>query len=91
MAFLRALRNRSFALLWGGQTLSRLGDSLYRIALSWWILEKTGSAAAMGALAVFSLVPMLLFLLVGGVVVDRLPRFRIMLAAGRKGLREIKG
>ncbi len=81
MAFLRALRNRSFALLWGGQTISRLGDSLYRIALSWWILEETGSAAAMGALAVFSLVPMLLFLLVGGVVVDRLPRFRIMLAS----------
>jgi len=81
MAFLRALRNRSFALLWGGQTISRLGDSLYRIALSWWILEETGSAAAMGALAVFSLVPMLLFLLVGGVVIDRLPRFRIMLAS----------
>jgi MFS family permease len=81
MSFLRALRIRSFALLWSGQTISRLGDSLYRIALSWWILEKTGSAAAMGALAVFSLVPMLLFLLVGGVVVDRLPRFRIMLAS----------
>jgi MFS family permease len=79
MSFLRALRLRSFALLWGGQTISRLGDSLYRIALSWWILEKTGSAAAMGALAVFSLTPMLLFLLVGGVVVDRLPRFRVML------------
>jgi DHA3 family tetracycline resistance protein-like MFS transporter len=58
-----------------------MGDSLYHIALTWWILEKTGSAAAMGALAVFSLVPMLLFLLVGGVVVDRLPRFRIMLAS----------
>lgn len=71
---------RPFALLWSGQTISRLGDSLYRIALSWWILEKTGSAAALGALAIFSLVPMLLFLLVGGVVVDRLPRFRIMLA-----------
>jgi DHA3 family tetracycline resistance protein-like MFS transporter len=80
MSFLRALRLRSFALLWGGQTISRLGDSLYRIALSWWVLEKTGSAAAMGALAVFSLTPMLLFLLVGGVVVDRLPRFRVMLA-----------
>jgi DHA3 family tetracycline resistance protein-like MFS transporter len=80
MSFLRALRLRSFALLWSGQTISRLGDSLYRIALSWWILEKTGSAAAMGALAIFGLVPMLLFLLIGGVVVDRLPRFRIMLA-----------
>ncbi len=80
MSFLRAFRNRLFTLLWSGQTISRLGDSLYRIALSWWILEETGSAAAMGALAVFSLVPMLFFLLVGGVVVDRLPRFRIMLA-----------
>ena len=81
MSFLRALRIRSFALLWTGQTISRVGDALYHIALSWWILEKTGSAAAMGALAVFSLVPMLLFLLVGGVVVDRLPRFRIMLTS----------
>jgi DHA3 family tetracycline resistance protein-like MFS transporter len=81
MAFLRALRVRKFALLWGGQTISRLGDSLYHIALSWWILEKTGSAVALGTLAVFSLVPMLLFLLVGGVLVDRLPRFRIMLAS----------
>lgn len=81
VTFLRAFRNRSFALLWSGQSISRLGDSLYRIALSWWILEKTGSATAMGALAVFGLVPMLLFLLVGGVVVDRLPRFRIMLAS----------
>jgi hypothetical protein len=34
MSFLRALRIRPFALLWGGQTISRLGDSLYRIALS---------------------------------------------------------
>lgn len=81
MTFLRAFRNRSFALLWSGQSISRLGDSLYRIALSWWILEKTGSATAMGAMAVFGLVPMLLFLLVGGVVVDRLPRFRIMLVS----------
>ena len=34
MTFLRALRYRSFALLWTGQTISRLGDSLYRIALA---------------------------------------------------------
>ncbi|HET7010993.1 MAG TPA: MFS transporter [Anaerolineales bacterium] len=81
MTFLRALRIRPFALLWSGQAISRLGDNLYRIALSWWVLEKTGSAAAMGAVAVFSFVPMLLFLLVGGVVVDRLPRFRIMLVS----------
>ncbi len=78
MRFLHALRYRSFALLWTGQTISRLGDSLYRIALSWWVLEETGSATAMSMVFVISFLPMLLFLLVGGVAVDRLPRFRIL-------------
>jgi len=78
MNLFRSLRHRPFALLWSGQTVSRLGDSLYRIALAWWVLEKTGSATAMGAVLVFSSVPMLIFLLVGGVATDRLPRLRVM-------------
>lgn len=78
MNILRSLRYRSFAFLWIGQTISRLGDSLYRIALSWWVLEKTGSAAAMGSVLIFSFVPMLIFLLIGGVAVDRFSRSRIM-------------
>jgi DHA3 family tetracycline resistance protein-like MFS transporter len=81
MNVLRSLTHRPFALLWTGQTTSRLGDSLYRIALSWWVLEKTGSAVAMGTVLVFSQVPMLIFLLIGGVVVDRLPRIRIMFSS----------
>ena len=78
MNVLRSLKHRPFALLWTGQTVSRLGDNLYRIALAWWVLEKTGSATAMGTVLVLSQIPMLLFLLVGGVVVDRFPRVRIM-------------
>ncbi len=81
MNVLRSLKHHPFALLWSGQTISRLGDSLYRIALAWWVLEKTGSATAMGAVLVFSQIPMLVFLLVGGVVVDRLPRLRVMFAS----------
>src|SRR5215207_9933148 len=78
MNVLRSLKHRPFALLWTGQTISRLGDSLYRIALSWWVLEKTGSAVVMGTVLILSQIPLLLFLLIGGVVVDRLPRIRIM-------------
>lgn len=78
MNVLRSLKHRPFALLWAGQTTSRLGDNLYRIALAWWVLEKTGSATAMGTVLVLSQIPMLLFLLVGGVVVDRFSRIRIM-------------
>src|SRR5512137_2133759 len=78
MELFRSLTIRPFAFLWTGQTVSRLGDSLYRIALAWWVLEETGSAAAMGSVLVFSTVPMLVFMLYGGVMVDRLPRPLVM-------------
>ncbi|HNP73869.1 MAG TPA: MFS transporter [Kouleothrix sp.] len=81
MKLFSALRHRTFALLWSGQAISHLGDSLYRVALAWWVLEKTGSATAMGTVLVFSMTPMLIFLLLGGVAVDRLPRVRLMLGS----------
>lgn len=81
MSIFRAFSNRSFALLWSGQIVSRLGDSLYTIAIAWWVLQKTGSAAATGAVLICSTIPMLLLLLFGGVAVDRLPRVHLMLAS----------
>src|SRR6266487_1272046 len=77
----QSLKHRWFALLWSGQTISRLGDSLYRVALAWWVLEQTGSATAMGTVLICSFTPMLIFLLIGGVAVDRFPRVRVMLAS----------
>ena len=81
MTVFRAFSNRSFALLWSGQVISRLGDSLYTIALAWWVLQKTGSATAMGVVLICSTLPFLLFLLFGGVAGDRLPRLRLMLSS----------
>ncbi len=60
-SLLRALGYRPFVLLWSGQTISRLGDNFYRIALAWWVLEKTGSATVMGTVLICSTVPMYLF------------------------------
>ncbi len=40
----RALRHKKFSSLLFGQTLSRIGDFLFQIAMAWWVLEKTGSA-----------------------------------------------
>ena len=79
MSTLRSLKHRSFALLWSGQTLSRLGDNVYEIALSWWILEKTGSAQLMGLMWIFVIAPSVLLLLIGGAIVDRFPRVQLML------------
>ncbi len=79
MNLLRSLRNPSFALLWSGQTISRLGDRFYSVALALWILEKTHSATIMGIVLVCSDIPTLLLLLLGGVFVDRFSRLRILL------------
>src|SRR5215217_1439090 len=47
-ATFRALGNQSFALLWSGQTLSRIGDFLYQVALAWWVVEHTGLSSGHG-------------------------------------------
>jgi hypothetical protein len=83
----QALNCRLFALLWIGQTISRQGDSIYLIALTWWVLEKTGSAAAMAAVPIVTLLPRLVFLLIGRRHGDRLPRQRVMFASdGSRGI-----
>lgn len=79
MTLFRSLSIRPFALLLAGQTLSRVGDFLYQVVLSWWVLEETGSALAVGTVFVMALLPALLFGLIGGVAVDRFPRVPIML------------
>ena len=62
MLMLKALRERSIALLWGGQALSAVGDEIYRVALIWLAVGLIGadagylSAAQAAALLVLSLV-----------------------------------
>jgi DHA3 family tetracycline resistance protein-like MFS transporter len=79
MSLLRALKNRNFALLWAANTQSRVGDFVYEIALAWWVLQKTGSAEIMGLVLMASIAPSVLFLLLGGAVVDRFPRLILMI------------
>ena len=77
----RALRSPAFAPAWSGQALSRIGDVLFEIALAWWVLERTGSAALMATLLAVTFVPHLLLLLLGGVAGDRFNRITIMLVS----------
>ncbi|MHB8596766.1 MAG: MFS transporter [Ktedonobacteraceae bacterium] len=75
----RIFRLRSLMLLWSGQFLSQIGDSVYRLALAWQVLMLTGSSLAMGTVLVANILPSVLFSLVGGAVADRLPRRMILL------------
>jgi len=81
MSLFRSFKHRAFLLMWLGQTISRVGDFMYEIALAWWVLEKTGDAAMMGAVLVFAITPSVLFYLIGGVAVDRFSRVGLMLAS----------
>lgn len=65
------LWNFNFFLLWQGQLVSFVGDSVYAIALGFWILQKTGSTAIMGSLMATSTLPRILISPFAGVLVDR--------------------
>ena len=45
---LHLFKTRNFTLLFGGQTISILGDALYAVALPWLILTTGGSAQELG-------------------------------------------
>jgi MFS family permease len=83
--FTQALSSPSFALLWGSQTISSLGDGTFTIALAWQVLNLTGSAAALGLVLSAYFIPMIAFMLLGGIAADRFPRRMVMLLsdAGR--------
>src|SRR5688572_5616839 len=76
-----ALRERSFRLLFLAQATSLLGDGMVSVALAFAVLELTGSAADLGIVLAARTAPLVVFLLVGGVWADRLPRRRVMLVA----------
>ena len=75
------LRERSFAYLMAGQASSIIGDAISMIALPFAILAMGGSVGQVGLVLAARAVPNALFLLVGGVWADRLPRRLVMLAS----------
>ena len=78
---LRILRHRDFRLLWLANSASVVGDRIVTVALALFVVELTGSATDLGlVLAAYGL-PLIGFLLVGGVVADRLPRHLVVVAS----------
>ncbi|MBA3347236.1 MAG: MFS transporter [Actinobacteria bacterium] len=75
------LREREFRLLWLGQLISALGDALVPLALTFAVLDLTGSPADLGLVFAAFMGARVLFILAGGVWSDRLPRQLVMIAA----------
>ncbi|MFF9626282.1 MFS transporter [Streptomyces griseosporeus] len=74
-----SLKIRNYRLFFLGQVVSNTGTWMQRIAQDWLVLSLTGSATAVGFTTALQFLPMLLFGLYGGVLVDRLPKRRTLL------------
>ena len=76
-----ALTYRDFRLLWLGALTSSIGTWMQKVAQAWLIVTLTGTASAffLGLDSFLGELPILLFILIGGVVADRYNRRRLML------------
>ena len=76
---LRALRNREFALFWGGQAISQTGTWMQQFAQGWVVATLATSAFALASVNFAASIPALILMPFGGVAADRMERRRIML------------
>ena len=74
-----ALRYRNFRLYFVSQVISFSGTWMQSIAMSWLVLELTGSGTALGAVLAMQFVPMLLLGPTGGVIADRVDVRRLLI------------
>src|SRR5438067_4076797 len=77
-----ALREPRFRLLWLGQATSTLGDGLVPVALAFAVIKTLDRGpTALGVVLAAQTLPLVAFVLAGGVWADRLPRQMVMLVS----------
>lgn len=75
------LRSRNFRLLVACNVISVAGSAVSFVAIPLAVLRIGGTASDVGYVATAELIPIIAFLLIGGVIADRLPRHQVMVAA----------
>jgi MFS family permease len=80
-AALSPLGEREFRLLFLGRMVSLFGSAFAPIALAFAVLDLTGSPSDLGLVIAAGFVPQIVFILVGGVWADRLPRHYVMVVS----------
>src|ERR1044071_7155466 len=76
--FRTLVHHRNFRLFWCGQTLSLIGTWMQSMAQGWLALELSNSAFIVGLVASAMSLPVLLFSLHAGVIVDRTDKLRLV-------------
>lgn len=76
-----AWRQRSFRFFFFGQGISAIGDRIVVVALAFAVLDLTGSVTDLGLVLAAQTVPLVLFVLLGGVWADRVSRRAVMITS----------
>ena len=74
-----SLKHRDFRIFWTGQCVSLLGTWMQRTALMWLVYTMTDSPFLVGLVGVAQFMPMLLFTLFAGAIVDRFSKRKILI------------
>src|SRR5205823_13998777 len=74
---LAAFRHHNYRLYFGGQLVSLVGTWMQNIAQGWLVFTLTDSAFALGAVIALQSLPVLFFSLIGGVLADRVAKYRL--------------
>ena len=74
----RSLHRPNYRRFITGHAISVVGTWMQRVAQDWLVLELTGSAVAIGTATALQFLPMLLFGVWGGVLVDRFDRWKLI-------------
>ena len=81
LRILTPLGIRDFALLFAGTSVSLLGDGVYLVTIAWQVYDISNAPTALSVVGVAWTLPMVAFLLVGGVLGDRFDRRRLLIAS----------
>lgn len=73
-----ALKHKNYQLYFFGQLVSLIGMWLQRVTQGWLIFQLTNSAYWVGVVSAISLLPILFLSLLGGVIVDRFRKKRVL-------------
>ena len=71
---LSILKNRTFLLLFLGNTISLVGFGFNLVGVSWLVLEVTGSELALGKIMAMATVPGVILALFAGIIIDKVNR-----------------
>jgi len=74
-------RHPNFRYFWIGQTISLIGSWMQQVGQGWLALELTNDAFLVGLVSAMGSLPVLLFSLYAGVLVDRMDKLRLVFIA----------